>query len=207
MGKDASCAAVAGKLRGAVRAHLDGERLHISGAIRLNVPLAELRGLAVRDGALCFEAAGQPVRLELGERAAAAWARAIAQPKSLLEKLGLKGGQRVCVLGLDEAFRSDVARVAARAPSGTLRGAFDAIFVAIEDEAKLDRIARCKAHLVPSGALWVVSPKGKGSPVRESAVRAAILGAGLVETKVVSFSATHTAAKAVIPVAARGRPT
>jgi hypothetical protein len=175
----------------------------VSGAVRLNVPLAELRALAVRDGALCFEVAGQRVVLELGAKQAAAWEREITQPKSLLEKLGVKAGQRICLLGLGGAFGDDVAHVAERTTLTSLRGAFDVIFCAVDDEKELDRVARCKAHLVPNGALWIVSPKGKGATVKEGAVRAAILAAGLVDTKVVSFSATHTAAKAVIPVAAR----
>ena len=203
MGKEAVCRAIAGANRGDVRVHLDAERLRVSGAVRLNVPLAQLRGLAVSDGALCFEFGGQRVVLELGAKAATAWEREITQPKSLLEKLGVHAGQRVCLLGLGGSFGDDVAHLASRAALTSLRGAFDIIFCAVDDEKELERIARCKAHLVPNGALWIVSPKGKGSPVRESAVRAAILAAGLVDTKVVSFSATQTAAKAVIPVAAR----
>lgn len=155
MGKEAACAAVAGPKRGPVKAHLDGERLRVSGALRLNVPLGELRELAVRDGALSFEVAGERITLELGARAAAAWARDIANPKSLLEKLGVKPGQRSCVLGLASPF--------------------------------VDKVTSATGN----------------APVRENAVRAAILAAGLVDTKVVSFSATHTAAKAVIPVAQR----
>jgi hypothetical protein len=203
VGKEAACAAVAGPKRGPVKAHLDGERLRVSGALRLNVPLGELRELAVRDGALSFEVAGERITLELGARAAAAWARDIANPKSLLEKLGVKPGQRSCVLGLASPFVDKVTSATGNAPAVTLRGNFDAIFLAIENEAKLGRIAACASHLVSNGALWIISPKGKGTPVRENAVRAAILAAGLVDTKVVSFSATHTAAKAVIPVAQR----
>ncbi len=205
MGKEATCPVVSGKQRGQAKAHLDGDRLRVSGAIRLNVPLAELRRVSVRDGALVFEVAGETVALELGPKAAVAWERAIGQPKSLIEKLGVKPDQRVCVVGLGEAFSADVAAAANRAPSSALRGNFDVIFCAIGDEAELVRVARCKAHLGPSGALWVVAPKGKGSAVRDSALRAALRDAGLVDTKVASFSATHTALKAVIPAAGRAR--
>jgi hypothetical protein len=203
MGKEAACAVVAGAKRGRAEAHLDGERLRVSGAIRLDVPLADLRRVSVRDGALYFEVAGETIALELGPKAAVAWERAIARPKSLIEKLGVKPDQRVCIVGLDDAFATEVGAAANRAPSSALRGDFDAIFCAIENEGDLVRISRCKEHLVPNGALWVVAPKGKGSPVRESVLRAAVLGAGLVDTKVASFSATHTAVKAVVPVAER----
>jgi hypothetical protein len=205
VGKEADCSVVTGSKRGAAKAHLDGERLRVRGAIRLDVPLADLRRVLVRDGALVFEVAGETVALELGPKAAVAWERAIAQPKSLLEKLGVKPDQRVCILGLGRAFADDVAAIAHRAPSSALRGNFDMIFCAIESEAELVRIARCKEHLVANGALWAVAPKGKGSPVRENVLRAALLDAGLVDTKVASFSATHTALKAVIPVDERPR--
>jgi hypothetical protein len=93
----------------------------------------------------------------------------------LLEKLGVKPDQRVCVLGVADAFAHDVAVAANRAPSSSLRGNFDPISCAIENEAELVRIERFKEHLVPNGALWAVAPKGKGSPVRESQLRAALL--------------------------------
>ena len=49
----------------------------------------------------------------------------------------------------------------------------------------------------------MVSPKGKGALVKDTDVMAAAREAGLVDTKVVSFSDTHTALKLVIPVAKR----
>ncbi len=50
--------------------------------------------------------------------------------------------------------------------------------------------AKAGAHLEPA-------------PVGEARVRAAILEAALVDVKIVAYSATHTALKAVIPVALR----
>jgi hypothetical protein len=58
-------------------------------------------------------------------------------------------------------------------------------------------------RLDPAGALWLVRPKGKDTPVTEGATRAAALAAGLVDVKVAAFSATHTAEKFVIPLAKR----
>ncbi len=57
----------------------------------------------------------------------------------------------------------------------------------------LERVPRLAAGLRRGMALWIVAPKGKGSPVPESAVLAAGRGALLVDTKVARFSATHTA--------------
>ena len=60
-----------------------------------------------------------------------------------------------------------------------------------------------KKHLAPAGAVWVVSLKGKAARIKDTDVMAAARAAGLVDNKVCSFSATHTALKLVIPRAAR----
>ena len=52
--------------------------------------------------------------------------------------------------------------------------------------------------------LWIVRPKGSKA-IGESDVFEAAKGAGLVDTKVVAFSKTHTAHKCVIPVELRGQ--
>jgi hypothetical protein len=50
-----------------------------------------------------------------------------------------------------------------------------------------------------------VSRKGKAATLRDVEVMAAAKSAGLVDNKVVSFSATHTSLRLVIPVARRPR--
>ncbi|HEV2986441.1 MAG TPA: hypothetical protein VGX46_18725, partial [Vicinamibacterales bacterium] len=66
----------------------------------------------------------------------------------------------------------------------------------------LARLEKLKASMKPNGAIWVVRPKGRPE-ISERAVMRAGKAAGLVDVKVVSFSATHTAEKFVIPVSAR----
>jgi len=67
----------------------------------------------------------------------------------------------------------------------------------------LERLGALKKSLQPAGAIWVLRQKGPATRVTESAVMAAGKAAGLVDTKVVSFSDTHTAERLVIPVAKR----
>ena len=57
-------------------------------------------------------------------------------------------------------------------------------------------------ELKPDGALWIVYPKGVPE-IREMDVLLAGREAGLKDTKVASFSATHTALRFVIPIAKR----
>jgi hypothetical protein len=53
-----------------------------------------------------------------------------------------------------------------------------------------------------NGAVWVVYPKGR-THIREVDVIAAGKSAGLIDNKVCSFSATHTALRFCIPVVNR----
>jgi hypothetical protein len=80
----------------------------------------------------------------------------------------------------------------------------DLIFFLVEKPADLGRIATLVRSLKPDGAIWTVRRKGKDAPVAEQAVRDAAKAAGLVDVKVVGFSATHTAEKYVIPKRLRG---
>ena len=77
------------------------------------------------------------------------------------------------------------------------------MFFGVESARQLARLAALRAALVPNGAIWVVHRKGKEATIRDVEVFAAARAAGLVDNKVASFSATHTAEKLVIPLAKR----
>ena len=83
-----------------------------------------------------------------------------------------------------------------------LRDGVDLIFYGAEFRTDLGRLKEFRHNLSPDGALWVIRPKGS-TEIRESEVLAAGRRAGLVDVKVASFSATHTAEKFVIPRADR----
>ncbi|MDQ6793543.1 MAG: DUF3052 domain-containing protein [Chloroflexota bacterium] len=129
--------------------------------------------------------------------------------RPLLDKLGVKPGSRVAILGVDDAdFRSlladrttDITDVSEGHPKpGT-----DLIFLAADSLDQLLRIGDLQRSLKPNGAIWVVSRKGKAATLRDVDVMDAAKSVGLVDNKVVSFSATHTALRLVIPLARRAR--
>lgn len=72
----------------------------------------------------------------------------------------------------------------------------------VERDAGVSRIAPAVASLRPSGAIWMIHPKGREG-VKDTAIFAAGREAGLVATTVAKFSESHTAEKLVIPVAKR----
>jgi hypothetical protein len=123
--------------------------------------------------------------------------------RSLLDKLGVKPGQRVTVLAVqDRVFLDDLA---ARVPdfSREARGSdTDLIFFATEDVKELARLKTLARTIEKNGAVWVITPKGR-KDIRDIEVIAAGKAAGLVDNKVVGFSATHTSLRFVIPLANR----
>jgi hypothetical protein len=124
----------------------------------------------------------------------------------LLDKLGVKPGSRVAILGVDDPdFRSLLADRTTEVTEGRPRPDTDLIFLAADSVDQLLRIGDLQRALKPNGAIWVVSRKGKAATLRDVDVIDAAKSVGLVDNKVVSFSPTHTALRLVIPLARRPR--
>lgn len=123
--------------------------------------------------------------------------------RSLLDKLGVKPGQRICVLGVeDAAFLKDLAAIAPGAAHGKAQKGSDVILLAAENLKSLAQVKSLEPHLQRNGAIWVVYPRGQ-QHIREADVMAAGKSAGLTDNKICRFSETHTALRFVIPVARR----
>lgn len=88
--------------------------------------------------------------------------------------------------------------------SERLRQGTDLIFFGAESRADLTRVLKLIPSLKQNGAVWIVFPKGVQEITAQN-VREAGLAAGLVDNKVVRFSATHTGLRFVIPVARRAK--
>jgi hypothetical protein len=122
----------------------------------------------------------------------------------LLDKLGLKPGARVAILDVpDTDFRALLAERTTDVTDGWPAPETDLVFLGADSIDELLRIGPLQESLVPNGAIWVVSRKGKAATLRDVDVIQAAKAVGLVDNKVVSFSPTHTALRLVIPVARR----
>lgn len=203
MGQEAECTGRMGQARARGKARLEHDTISFRSAdFRVRIPLKELQRVEASNGDLELASPRGGLRLELGPKAED-WARRITSPPSLLDKLGIKAGMRVSLVGLsDEGFvrqlrerTEDIAFARPHAQS-------DAIFCGAERREALARLATLQRSLKPNGAIWVVRPKGQKT-ITEADVMAAGKRAGLVDVKVVSFSATHTAEKFVIPIRRR----
>ena len=112
------------------------------------------------------------------------------------EKLGVKPGQTVLLVGVTDAhFLSELQARGARL---TRSGAPDVVFCAVESRAALQKLPELARRIKRDGAVWTIRPKGS-SLISESDVMKAGKAAGLVDVKVVRFSETHTAEKFVVP--------
>ena len=125
--------------------------------------------------------------------------------RSRIEKLGVKAGTDVLLLGIekDKAFVKELETAGAVIRSSG-RTPADMIFAAFGHRDDLRRLPALVPRLKANGALWTLRPKGS-KELTEAEMMQAGKNAGLVDIKVVSFSDVLTAEKFVIPVAKRQR--
>jgi len=121
----------------------------------------------------------------------------------LIDKLGVKSGQRIVVLGVESAeFLTDLAARVPEYSRGERLPNADLVFFSAESKADLAQLKPLSRSIQKAGGIWVVYPKGR-QHIREIDVINAGKAAGLTDNKVCSFSLTHTALRFVIPVVNR----
>ncbi len=202
MGLEAVCTVSYQEQRSAGKARLEPERLQFRGDFRLDIALRDIASAEARRGALVVKFGEAEAAFDLGGDAGK-WALKIRYPRSRAQKLGLKAGLRVRLVGLkDEQLLGELEEsecgIVARAGERKV----DIIFFQVGQVADLARLTELRQSIQPAGAIWVVAPKGS-KIVRERDVLGAGKAHGLTDIKVVSFSETQTAHKFVIPVANR----
>jgi hypothetical protein len=202
MGYDASCTLRFEGTSSRGTAWLEHKDLVFRGPRRLSIPLASITNATADDGVLSVRFQGQQAEFVVGD-CASKWAARITNPPSRLDKLGVKPGMTLLVVGaVEPSFVSEVEARGARVSKRTPASGADMVFYAAHEKKALERLAELKTLIVAAGAIWVVRPKGQKA-ITESDTMSAGKRAGLVDVKVVSFSDTHTAEKFVIPVAKR----
>ena len=203
MGSESRCIADFDGQRSEGKALLETDHLLFRGTFRLLIPRKAMTKVESTDGVLRITFPDGTATFALGPTAAK-WAEKIRNPPSLLDKLGVKAGMRVAVLGVDDA--SFLQALATRTDDVTRRTPKKntaIVFYGADRITDLARLAKLRDCLTPAGAIWVIHTKGKGAAFKDVDVFAAAKKAGLVDVKVASFSPTHTAEKLVVPVKAR----
>lgn len=202
MGLEAQCPVRFGKQVSEGKAQLETGELLFRGAFRLKIALKDVKSVEARKGEMRVVWPEGEATFSLGKDAEK-WALKVRYPRGLLDKLGVKPGARVAVLGvLPRDFLRDLVARTDDLSQGRPKRDSDLVLVAMADPKDLARLPALRASIKPEGGIWVVWTKGQPA-FREDDVRAAGPGAGLVDVKVVSFSETLSALKMVIPVAQR----
>jgi hypothetical protein len=204
MGNEANCSVIVGKRRVQGKALLETSELVFRGAedgFRLKIAFSSVKAATVVAGELRLQTADGLAVFEVGA-AAEKWCDKILHPKTRMEKLGVKAGATVALVG-DFAFDGKfVAELRARTKNlskDKVAAASEWVFFAAAGAKELAQFARLAKSLRGATALWVVYPKGQKT-ITENDVLGSGRRAGLKDVKVVGFSATHTALKFVVPL-------
>jgi hypothetical protein len=185
------------------KALLETAEILFRGETRLKIPFPAISKLQARDGELHIETKEGLAVFTIGAQAEK-WREKIANPKTLIEKLGVKPGEAVSLIGEFPAdFVSSLKKHGATIARDKTAKDAAWYFLAGESQKDLQRVRAVANGLKGAAALWIVYPKGQ-TAITESDVRASGLSAGLTDIKVASFSPTHTALKFVVPKAKRG---
>jgi len=220
VGSELKCTVRFGKETSKGKALLETSEVLFRGDFRLKIPFAQMKSVKAVDGqlriafaeekraqaGLPFEAQGKPVlleaRFELGTQAEK-WAAKILHPKTRMEKIGVKAGAKVSLIGKFEAeFLEELKPLVGAVTKDKAGASADTIFFAADSVKELSTVTKVAKFLKDAAALWIVYPKGQKT-ITENDVIAAGRKAGLKDVKVVGFSATLTALKFVLPVSKR----
>ena len=130
--------------------------------------------------------------------------------RTLVDKLGIKPGMRMAIVGAPRNYRSTLGALPrgvtiAAAPRGNLPFIH---FFATRRSLLEKRFSSLKRALAQDGALWVSWPKkssGVATDLTEDAVREVALAGGLVDVKVCAVDDVWSGLKLVRRLRDRGR--
>jgi hypothetical protein len=191
-----------GKQQSEGKALLETSELLFRGEFRLKIPFSTVTSAKAEDGELRLQTAEGLAVFHLGA-AAEKWREKIVHPKSRIEKLGVKPGARVSLLGeFDAGFLTEIGKLTKFVNKSKVAADSEWIFSTVDSKEDLGALSKIAKAMKGAAALWIVYPKAQ-KHIAENDVLAAGRKCGLKDVKVVGFSLTHTALKFVIPLVKR----
>jgi hypothetical protein len=202
VGNEVKCTVSSGERKSEGRALLETSEILFRGDFRLKIPFSTIKSAKAVDGELHLQTAEGLAVFHLGA-AAEKWCEKILHPKSRIEKLGVKPGARVSLLGgFDAGFLTEIGKLTKSVIKSKIAADSEWIFFSADSKEDLGALPKISKSMKGAAALWIVYPKGQ-KHITENDVLAAGRKAGLKDVKVVGFSSTHTALKFVIPLSNR----
>jgi hypothetical protein len=203
MGKELNCSVRFGKQQSEGKALLETSEILFRGDFPLKIPFSTIKSAKAVDGELRLQTADGLAIFRLGA-ASEKWCDKILHPKSRIEKLGVKPGAKVALLGVfDAEFLRELGSLTRTVSKGKAVSDSDWIFFAADSKENLAALRKISKSMQGATALWIVYPK-RQNYITENDVLAAGRKTGLKDVKVVGFSLTHTALKFVVPLEMRG---
>ena len=202
MGNEMSCKVRFGKQESDGKALLETSEILFRGDFRLKIPFSTIKSGKAVDGELRLQTVEGLAVFQLGT-AAEKWCEKILHPKSRSEKLGVKPGAKVSLLGgFDAGFLTELGKLTKSVSKSKVAADSEWIFFRADSKEDLGALPKISKSMKGAAALWIVYPKGQ-KHITENDVLAAGRKTGLKDLKVVGFSPTHTALKFVIPLSQR----
>ena len=194
MGYEIECDAVIDGTPDHGRALLETDHVLFRGAGRLKMAFSAIASVACDGDSLIVDASDHSLTLKLGAQAAR-WADRMRNPKSLLDKLGVRSGMAIALIGVsDTKFAGNLRESGCEIVASP--GDASVVFVQVDGADGLRVVPDLAENRAPGGAIWIIAPKGC-RVINDRMVIQAGRDCGLVDTKVCAFSATHTALKFV----------
>src|SRR5215469_57189 len=198
MGNETFCRVRCGAEASRGKALLETSEILFRGKFRLKIPFSTIASAKAVDGELRLQTSEHTAIFALGATAEK-WLEKILHPKSRMEKLNVKPGAKISLIGkFEQGFLREILALTKSVTRGQAGADADQVFFAAESKEDFSHLYKIAKSLSGAAALWIVYPKGQ-KDLRENDVLAAGRNSGLKDVKVVGFSLTHTALKFVIP--------
>jgi hypothetical protein len=191
MGREATCECRWANESASCKVLLETTELIVRGPIRHRVAITSLTQVKVQGEELIFRAGDDEVVLSLGEKLAQSWARKIASPPpTLAAKLGISNESHLLLIG---EFESEELKAAVATAGSSDGKEANLILARVRTAADLNFALDRYAAQLSQPPIWVIYPKGAGTPLPEAEIRSALRHEGFIDTKVASVSASLTA--------------
>src|SRR5580693_892053 len=154
MGNEANCKVRFGKQESEGKALLETSEILFRGEFRLKIPFSTIKSVKAADGELRVHTSEGLAVFHLGP-AAEKWRDKILHPKSRIEKLGMKAGAKVSLLGkFDAGFLGELSKLTKSVSKGKVAPESEWIFFAADSKDDLGSVSKISKSMQGAAALW-----------------------------------------------------
>ena len=182
------------------RLYLESDQLLFrGGGNRLAIALNDLKSARANGGTLVLTVGRKKYEFDIGSLAQR-WADRMSNPRTLVQKLGVKSDSTVAYIGARDAkLLAELESAAETVSKKYTRRDYDLIFVGVEKPSDLELLKGFDASIKSNGGVWVIFPKGMPD-LKAEIIIPKVKSKGLVDNKIARVSDRLTGMKFVIPV-------